>query len=692
MDTKKIKKSFVRNTVPGQSGIACVASIINYHGGSTSAIDLLKRNQELKGSLNMLKTCGLAKREGLNANGYAGNVDYLKELEEPAILHIQRDSGEEDFVVFYGCNNNKFIIGDPGWGILEYHEDEIKKVWKSKAFIEIEPNEKFQSAEDKTRLKRKWVLQLLKEQRLVLMLIVVFSSLFAVAIYAFLLFMERKIREVTLAPDFKYIVVITTYLLLSVLAVNVLILLKNGFADRGETRFAGALQQIVFGRVFSINHMSANQSLGLTNVLSELASSLTANVFFLFYHIPLFVLLFALLLLQIGVENFLLTITCFIIPFILIALLWLGEKKITNAYKKYLNLKIQKENLADISHRQLQQIKLLNGESMYIDSISRLLGFSLASNRHLNQIKEKNAYWSILFPSFAILYFFLLFVEEVMGDKLVGFTLIGIVYFWNISTIRPIFTTIIESRTAFSFFYATMTGEKQSLSPSEKTGDIDSTRQPVKHLEVKNLKVSYPVRISVLSNVSFRAEIGKLTVVRGDSCSGKSTLVAALARLIPLKSGDILIDEQSWFNISDREWRNIISVVLQPIELLDGTVIENIAWGQASLEADKIIAFCKETGFDKFFEKLPDGYVTQVQRGVGLSSAEKQLVALATALYRDPQVLLLDDPLLNFDSKITAFILELLHKFKNEIVMIVFTSDKAIVDHADNCVEISEGK
>jgi ATP-binding cassette, subfamily C, bacteriocin exporter len=136
---KKINATFCKpgNTVP--AGVGCLASIIRYFGSDVSLRDLIKYCNADKGGVSLQGLMDAARSAGFHAEGYEGEVSFLKEFYQPVILIVINDTGNESCIVLYGWQNGKFIIGEPSWGILEYREDELEAVWKSRAFLLIRP-------------------------------------------------------------------------------------------------------------------------------------------------------------------------------------------------------------------------------------------------------------------------------------------------------------------------------------------------------------------------------------------------------------------------------------------------------------------------------------------------------------------------------------------------------------------------
>jgi len=176
------------------------------------------------------------------------------------------------------------------------------------------------------------------------------------------------------------------------------------------------------------------------------------------------------------------------------------------------------------------------------------------------------------------------------------------------------------------------------------------------------------------------AKIGDITVVNGATGSGKSTLISILGRIVPFQIGEIRINGNSWDQISDSNWKANTSVVLNPVQLYEGSVIENIGISDNSFDPKQIISYCKKTGFDEFIKKFPNGYSTASDR---LSAGQEQLVAFAMAIYRNPKLLLLDVPFVFMDEEMAGFSMKLLHKLKNIIIIIIFNASNKVKSKAD---------
>jgi len=158
-----LKKTFVRQNSQYYCGLACLASIVKFYGGEITQERLRETSGTTSNGTSLLGLYQSAEKIGFEVKGYEATVKYLKKIKDPIILHIIKDKKLEHYVVCYGFENDKFIIGDPGWGIVRYSEDELVAVWKSKALLKLSPGKNFKTKKEIILSKQTWFLQLIKD-------------------------------------------------------------------------------------------------------------------------------------------------------------------------------------------------------------------------------------------------------------------------------------------------------------------------------------------------------------------------------------------------------------------------------------------------------------------------------------------------------------------------------------------------
>ena len=180
-------------------------------------------------------------------------------------------------------------------------------------------------------------------------------------------------------------------------------------------------------------------------------------------------------------------------------------------------------------------------------------------------------------------------------------------------------------------------------------------------IALENVSFAYDGKEQVLRDVSFRLAPGEKVALVGVSGAGKSTIANLVLRLYEPNSGRVTVDDQDVRDVTVSSLRQAIALVPQETILFSGTVAENIAYGRQDLPRESIQAAAVAAGADEFIRALPQGYDTLVgERGATFSGGQRQLVAIARALVRDPKVLILDEATSSLDAPTEAAVQEAL--------------------------------
>lgn len=213
-------------------------------------------------------------------------------------------------------------------------------------------------------------------------------------------------------------------------------------------------------------------------------------------------------------------------------------------------------------------------------------------------------------------------------------------------------------------------------------------------MEFKNFNFNYPAtNESSLEDISFKLERGKTLGIVGKSGSGKSTLVKQILRFYNFENNKIFINDIPYEEYNVNSVRNKFGYVSQENILLSKTVRENILFGSPLEDDEKIINVIKKADFYKDIQNLEKGLDTVVgERGLGLSGGQKQRISLARALYRNPEILILDDSFSAIDANTESKIVNSLKENRKDKTNIIISHRISAVEHSDLILVLDNGK
>ena len=189
-------------------------------------------------------------------------------------------------------------------------------------------------------------------------------------------------------------------------------------------------------------------------------------------------------------------------------------------------------------------------------------------------------------------------------------------------------------------------------------------------IQIKDISFNYPDKEEILQNINLEINKGDIIGIIGDSGSGKSTFIDLLIGLLNFKKGEIYIDSKKLSN-NIYEWQDLIGYIPQKINLLDNTIKHNIILDHANIDNTKLNNAINQAGLKQFIETLPQGAETIVgERGSKLSGGQAQRIAIARALYNNPEVLILDEATNSLDLNLEENILGTLKSLKKTLIVV----------------------
>ncbi|KAK7124383.1 hypothetical protein R3I94_018678 [Phoxinus phoxinus] len=291
----------------------------------------------------------------------------------------------------------------------------------------------------------------------------------------------------------------------------------------------------------------------------------------------------------------------------------------------------------------------------------------------------------------AMLYYGKLFIQygQMTTGNLVSFILYQQDLGDNIRTLIYIFGDMLNS--------VGVAGKVFDYLDRKSEVSIDGNLQPSDlkgHVSFQKLSFSYPRRPdhNVLKNFSLELKPGQMTALVGVSGGGKSTCVSLLERFYQPQQGHILLDGQPLQNYQHKYLHSKIAMVGQEPVLFSGTVRDNIAYGLPGCSMERVKEAASKANAHAFISKLENGYDTDVgERGNLLSGGEKQRIAIARALIRRPQVLILDEVTSSLDTESEQMVQQALACCPTQTLLVIAHRLKTI-ERADQIVLIDSGE
>ena len=214
----------------------------------------------------------------------------------------------------------------------------------------------------------------------------------------------------------------------------------------------------------------------------------------------------------------------------------------------------------------------------------------------------------------------------------------------------------------------------------------------IAEIKFDNVSFDYDVRRTIINNISFTVPNGKKVAIVGPTGAGKSTISRLLFKFYEPKSGGIYINNVNTNTISQESLREIIGVVPQDTVLFNDTIYYNIAYGKAGSTKEEVVSAAKNADIHDFISILPDGYETIVgERGLKLSGGEKQRVAIARTILKNPKIFFFDEATSALDTSTEKEIQKNLENVSKNKTTLIIAHRLSTAANADNIIVLDEG-
>ncbi len=659
-------------------GIACLISIIKYHGGVDTFENLRNECGTFIGGTTLLGIHRAAEKSGFSSEGCKTNTEFLKQHKTPCILYVVMDNECHHYVVSYGTQTAgdtiQFIIGDPAKGIIYLTEDQLGKVWRYRTCLILSPNLKFVKTEDIVNKKRKWLYQFLKKDFSLLIIAALLGIIIAALSLSMAIFSQKLIDVII--PKKLY-----TKLGIGITLVFLLLIIKEGlsflrqffllkqsrsFNSRVIDFFYNHLLQLPtsFFGTRKVGELTArlNDTSRIQRVISQLVGTATID---LLMTLATTVVIFHYSW-QIGIGCMLgMTFFFFFVHYYKDQIIS-GQSNIMISYAM-----VESNYISTLQG--INSMKNYNKQQLY-SNINRDIYHTYQNN--LFNFGKIQVTLSFFVNSFGAL-----FLTSVLGfgsykvlnnNMKIGelMAIIGMcgTLLPSVTNLSLIAIPINEAKIAFNRMF-----EYTSIEQELDSGTVEISS--ISNISIKNLAFSFGGRGAVLKDISFKVSRNEIVALMGENGCGKSTLTELLFKNYLFTEGEVIINDcHDIRDVKRSNWRNLTKIVPQNLHMFNASILENIAFEDGFNKPEKVINFLADYGFNTFFETLPYFYHTIIgDQGINISGGQKQLIALARALYHNPKLLILDEGTASMDRDTELFVLKLLNNLKENMAIIFIT-------------------
>lgn len=676
-------------------GAACLASIAAHYGLKFPISRIRQYAFTDKKGTNILGIIEAAKKLGLEAKGVKGPFECLTEIPKPAIAHVVVKGVLQHFVVIYKVTDKYILIMDPGDGKLhKKSHEEFKKEWTG-ILVLLHPAETFQKGDLKKSTLKSFI-ELLRPHKSVMG-----QALFGALVYSILgLSTAIYVGKIT-----DYVLVDRNINLLNLMGIlMILIILLRTFVGSMKSILALKTGQridasLILGyykhlltlpqQFFDTMRVGeiisrVNDAVKIRNFINNVSLDLAVN---------LLIMIFTLIVMFVYSWK-LAAITLVSAPLFILTYVLFNR----------LNKKYQRNIMESSAELESQLVESLNS----IATIKRFGIESFANLKteirfvHLLKNTYTSAYGAIIANggiefistgiTIAVLWAgsnFVIDKEITPGTLMVFYSLVGYIL-TPVGKLISSNQTIQDAMIAADRLFQIMDLEREQ----DETNKIILKPEMVGNIQFENVAFRYGSRKQVFESLNLSIHKSETTAIIGESGSGKTTLISLIQNLYPIQAGSIRIGDYNITQINNESLRQIVGTVPQQIELFAGSIIENIALGDFEPDMQKIMQLCDQLGIKDFIEKLPNAYLTQIgEHGVSLSGGEKQRIAIARALYKNPEILIFDEATSSLDSISEKYVKRTLSALAKEGKTIIIIAHRlSTVKHAGTIIVLENGK
>ena len=339
-----------------------------------------------------------------------------------------------------------------------------------------------------------------------------------------------------------------------------------------------------------------------------------------------------------------------------------------------------------------ETVKYFNNEKFEFARLDKSLGdYELAANQSRHSLSLLNIAQTIIIPTGITIMLVMSAYGIKTGDiDIGGFVVINaymLQLYQPLNWLGSVYREIRQALTDMENMFSLLEISPTSQDVLDKIPQSDSTE-----IKFDNVSFDYNIRRTIIKNISFVVPNGKKVALVGPTGAGKSTISRLLFKFYEPKEGGIYINNININKISQESLREIIGVVPQDTVLFNDTIYYNIAFGKTTASKEEVISAAKNADIHDFISILPDGYQTIVgERGLKLSGGEKQRVAIARTILKNPKIFFFDEATSALDTSTEKEIQKNLENISKNKTTLIIAHRLSTAANADNIIVLDKG-
>lgn len=670
-----------------ECGLACIAMVANHHGHQLDLTTLRNRySVSLKGA-NLQQLMQLSNQLGLTPRALKLDLDDLKNLRTPCILHWEMNH----FVVLKKVHRNGITILDPAMGERRLSLAEVDKAFTGVA-LELSPSNEFKKIDERVRLGLTafWT----KVQGLVPSLVKLFvlSLLLQVFVLAAPYYTQLVVDEVLVSQDEPLLVVLALgfglLMLLQVITQTlrgwVVLHLGSVMSVQMASNLMRHLLHLPLS-FFEKRHMGdvVSRFGSLNSVRELLTNSLVEGVIDGIMAIAVLVMMY--------LYSPQLSLVVGIAVLIYALLRWALYRPLHQLTEASIVASAKEQSNFMETVRGMQSIKLFGLQTQRLNIWQNR--FAEAVNQNYRLGKWQISYGTInqlLFGVENVLVIYLAALAVMAGDISVGM-LFAFVAYKNQFTNRTaaLIDKVVEIK--MTKLHLDRLADI-ALTDKEDEGSASDGRELSGQLSLSNISFRYASNDPLLFNgLNLELQAGENVAIIGPSGSGKTSLMKIMLGLLPAENGKVEVDGVDIRHLGLRHYRSQIAAVMQDDQLMSGTLAENISFFDSQMDMQQVMACAQLAGIHQDIAAMQMGYNALVgDMGSSLSGGQKQRLLLARALYRKPKILFMDEATSHLDVQLEHYVNQAIKQLNMTRIIIAHRPETII--NAQRIMQLHNGQ